>query len=95
MDAARSLVAAARAAIQAAETSVGAATSTPLDDGNTANAAMDEGNDFATLAAVTAGNFRRRRRRDATAEGDIIELLYLHIITLYDIRVLCTVLILQ
>jgi hypothetical protein len=61
-DAARSLVRAARAAIELAESGVAAATA--VDD-------EDSTRDFVSLAAETAGNFRRRSRhpRDASAEG--------------------------
>ena len=64
MDAARSLVAVARAAIEAAESSV-APTAAAAAVG-----LSNEANDFVSLATTTAENFRRRRRhRDITIEG--------------------------
>ena len=57
MDAARNLVAAARAAIEAAESSVApSAAAVAVDLSN-------EANDFVSLATATAENFRHRRRR--------------------------------
>ena len=64
MDAARSLLAAARAAIEAAESSVAPTASFAAVD------LSNEANDFVSLATTTAQNFRRRRRhRDITVKG--------------------------
>ena len=57
MDAARSLVAATRAAIEAAESSVAPTAAAAAVD------LSNEANDFVSLATATAENFRRRRRR--------------------------------
>ena len=64
MDAARSLLAAAMAAIEAAESSVAPTASSAAVD------LSNEANDFVSLATTIAQNFRRcRRHRDITVEG--------------------------